>query len=91
MRLDRKAVKDDGNQVMPLSPGRNLRLLRLRRGLTAQQLAIELAVYHYDYIEEVERGLAHLPAELYPRFASVLGLSTEEFAALMWSETAEAE
>jgi transcriptional regulator with XRE-family HTH domain len=73
------------------SPGRNLRELRLRRGLTPQQLAIELAIYHYDYIEDVERGVAHLPAELWPRFARVLGLEPEDFEMLMYRDMEEGE
>jgi transcriptional regulator with XRE-family HTH domain len=68
------------------SVGRMLRELRRRRGLTPQQMAIELAVYHFDWIEDLERGTAHLPSELYPRFADVLGLDLDTFSALLLHE-----
>jgi transcriptional regulator with XRE-family HTH domain len=65
------------------TPGQFLRLLRLRRGLTVQQLAIELAVYHYCFFEELEKGTAPIPQALYPALAKVLQVTLEDFETLM--------
>ncbi len=57
--------------------GRRVRELRLREGLTQEQLA-ERAGLHWTYISDVERGKRGPSLDVVGRLASGLGVSLSE-------------
>jgi len=58
--------------------GARLRMLREKKGLTAEQLAEQLGV-SYGAIGRWERGEADPPLRLFPKMAEVFGLKSPRF------------
>jgi transcriptional regulator with XRE-family HTH domain len=65
------------SQIFRRAVGQNVRSLRLRLGLTQEELA-EKAEFHWTYVSGVERGRYNISLDSLVRLAKALGIKPFE-------------
>ncbi len=74
-------VRQDDAKNLPMHIGQVLKALRIRRGLTQEQLALDVDVATSN-VSRVERGLRQPTGELLGRWVAALGTSISEVYAV---------